>query len=105
MKRKESQELKRDVRKSIALIAERNIAKLENWMRRVARRDPARAADIFLRMIEYHVPKLARTEMTGADGEELPVPTIHVHFPKELARDERVVLDVKQPVPRIATRG
>lgn len=31
-------------------------------------RDPAKAADLVIRMAEYHFPKLGRTEVTGQDG-------------------------------------
>lgn len=71
-----------DTRKTIALIADRNVAKLEDWLTRVAEDDPAKAADLFLRMIEYHVPKLARTEVTDPEGG--PVTVVH--------RIERVVV-------------
>jgi len=57
-----------DVRATIALIAGRNVTLLQTWLERVGKRDPARAADLLLRMLEYHIPKLARTEMTGAAG-------------------------------------
>lgn len=35
--------------------------------------DPGRAAELVLRMAEFYVPKLARTEITGEDGEKLSV--------------------------------
>ena len=35
--------------------------------------DPLGAADLLVRMAEYHVPKLARHEVTGADGGALQV--------------------------------
>jgi hypothetical protein len=57
-----------DVRVAIAAFAERNAPNLSRWLDRVAKTDPARAAEIYLRAIEYHVPKLARTEITGKDG-------------------------------------
>lgn len=63
-----------DVRKTIALIAQRNAQRLEEWLDRVAKDDPGKAADLFLRMIEYHIPKLQRSELTGEDGG--PVKTI-----------------------------
>jgi hypothetical protein len=62
-----------DVRAAMALLAERNVEKLDGWLRRTAKKDPAKAADLFLRAIEYHIPKLARTELTGKDGETLQV--------------------------------
>lgn len=62
-----------DVRAAIAVFAERNVGQLEAWLDRVAKDDPGRAAGIFLDMLEYHVPKLARTEVTGSGGAPLSV--------------------------------
>jgi hypothetical protein len=55
-----------DVRAAIALIAERNIEAFEGWLQDIE--DPAKRCDVFLRAIEYHIPKLQRTELTGKDG-------------------------------------
>lgn len=52
-----------DVRAAIAKLAENNVHRLEGWLTRIGRKDPGRAADIFLRMLEYHIPKLTRTEI------------------------------------------
>lgn len=65
-----------DVRATMALIAERNVEKFEKWLNSVAKKDPAKAATLFLQAIEYHIPKLARTEMTGKDGKEFLLPPI-----------------------------
>lgn len=35
--------------------------------------DPGKAADLLLKMAEYHIPKLGRIEHTGAGGEKLTV--------------------------------
>jgi hypothetical protein len=62
------------VREAIAVFAEGNAHKLQEWLDDIAmgvggnKPDPAKAADLYLRAIEYHIPKLARTEMTGKDG-------------------------------------
>lgn len=53
----------RDVRLIIAQVAERNGSKLSAWLDRVARKNPAKAIDLYLRMIEYHIPKLSRQEI------------------------------------------
>jgi hypothetical protein len=58
----------RDVRAAIAQFAEGNVDKLQGWLDRVAMRDPAKAAELFVRVLEYHVPKLARTELSGELG-------------------------------------
>lgn len=57
--------LTQDVRAAIGLFAQRNVDKLESWLNRTARRNPAKAADIMLRALEYHVPKLGRMEVAG----------------------------------------
>ena len=57
-----------DVREAIALIAQRNVVNFETWLNQVASEDPGKAADLYLKAIEYHIPKLARSEQTGPDG-------------------------------------
>lgn len=55
-----------DVRAAIALIAQRNVGKVQQWLESIE--DPAKRVGLFLDLCEYHIPKLARTEITGADG-------------------------------------
>ena len=62
-----------DVRKAIAKFAEGNVHRLEGWLNEIAKDDPQKAASLFLQVIEYHIPKLARQEITGKDGETLNV--------------------------------
>lgn len=59
------------VREAIAKIASRNIKDFERWLADIE--DPAKRCDIFLRAIEYHIPKLSRAEVTGEDGSALQV--------------------------------
>jgi hypothetical protein len=44
--------------------------RLTGWLDQVAETNPERAFQLFQSVIEYHVPKLARTDntVTGADG-------------------------------------
>ena len=56
------------VREAIAKMAELNAPRFSNWLDQVAAKSPEKACDIYLRAIEYHIPKLARTEVTGTDG-------------------------------------
>jgi hypothetical protein len=76
------------VREAIAVFAEGNAHKLQEWLDDVAngvggnRPDPAKAADLYLRAIEYHIPKLARTEMTGPDGGPVHVSGITINLKK-----------------------
>jgi hypothetical protein len=52
----------RDVREALAAFTQGNVGKLQEWLEQVAANDPFKAADLFLRVLEYHLPKLARTE-------------------------------------------
>ena len=61
------------VRKAIAMLLERNSEKMDEWLQLVAYGDselgvkpqPDKALDIMQKMAEYHIPKLARTELVG----------------------------------------
>lgn len=65
-----------DGRKAIALFVDNNAHRLEGWLDQVAngvpesdlKPNPARAFELFQSVVEYHIPKLARTELTGKDG-------------------------------------
>lgn len=58
----------KDVRAGFKALVEGSVAELQGWLKRVARRDPARALQIVAGMAEYIVPKLSRTELsTGSD--------------------------------------
>ena len=60
-----------DVRAAIASLAKDNASKAQGWLDEVAEKDPAKALDLYLRLLEYDIPKLARSEHTGKDGEPL----------------------------------
>jgi hypothetical protein len=55
------------VREAIARMAEDNAENFNLWLTQVAASSPEKACDIYLKAIEYHIPKLARTEVTGKD--------------------------------------
>lgn len=50
------------VRKAIAKFSVDNAHKVEKWMERVAEEDPAKAIDLYTKLLEYHIPKLARVD-------------------------------------------
>lgn len=72
-------------REAIALFVDGNAHRLQGWLDQVAdgvrdddgrfvvNPDPEKAYTLFQAVIEYHVPKLARTELTGKDGKDLTV--------------------------------
>lgn len=57
----------RDVRLAIAQIARKNVTKINDWLDRIALEDPAKALHLYLRMIEFHIPKLSSIELTPED--------------------------------------
>lgn len=58
-------------REAIAMFVDNNAGRLQEWLDKIAETDPEKAFSLFQSVIEYHVPKLARTEMTGAGGKDL----------------------------------
>lgn len=82
----------REAREAIAAFVDGNAHRLQDWLDRVAngvpkrneagveildddgcvkydvKPDPEKAFDLFQKVIEYHVPKLNRTEVTGPEG-------------------------------------
>jgi hypothetical protein len=68
-----------DARIAIASFVDGNAHRLSGWLDQVAngiqdeegnyitQPNPAKAFDLFQSVVEYHIPKLARTEITGSD--------------------------------------
>jgi hypothetical protein len=57
-----------NAREAIARFVDGNADRLQEWLDEVHDRDgPLAAIKCFSDLIEYHVPKLARTEITGKD--------------------------------------
>lgn len=54
------------VRDAIAVFAEGNVGRLQEWLDRIAEDDPSKAADLFVKLLEYHVPKLSRSDSSIA---------------------------------------
>ena len=59
------------IREAYQKLTENNLDNMSRWISQVASEDPAKAMDIMIKLSEYILPKLARTEMTGADGDDL----------------------------------
>jgi hypothetical protein len=61
-------------REAIARFVDGNADRLQTWLDQIADEEgPKEAFKCFMDVVEYHVPKLARTEVTGKDGEQLTV--------------------------------
>lgn len=61
-----------NAKEAIARFVDGNAERLQGWLDEIAEKEgPVAAVKCFVDLIEYHVPKLARTEVTGKDGKEL----------------------------------
>ena len=58
-------------REAIALFVDGNADRLSGWLDQIASESPEKAFRAFMDVVEYHVPKLARTEVTGKDGDAM----------------------------------
>lgn len=90
----------KEAREAIATFVDGNAHRLTEWLDRVAEGvkvtkvdeigepyeeyvvapNPAKAFDMFQSVIEYHIPKLARTEVTGQDGGPVEVSGITINL-------------------------
>lgn len=68
-----------EARQAIAAFVDGNAHRLSEWLDLVANGDggdlkpnPAKAFELFQSVVEYHVPKLARSEISGPDGGPIP---------------------------------
>ena len=55
-------------REAIGAFVDGNAHRLTEWLDAVAEENPEKAFQLFQSVVEYHVPKLARTEVTGQGG-------------------------------------
>ena len=61
------------VREVIARFADEVAPDFVQWVKETAADgDPAKAADLYLKAIEYHIPKLSRTEQQALDENGQP---------------------------------
>jgi len=59
------------IREAYQKLTEDNLENMSLWLAQIAADDPAKAMDTMIRLSEYILPKLARTELTGNDGDDL----------------------------------
>lgn len=70
-----------NAREAIASFVEGNVGRLNGLLDTIEAEDGAQAAwDCIVDVLEYHVPKLARTELTGKDGEKLAPPITNYYI-------------------------
>lgn len=63
-----------NAREAIAALVDANAGRMQSWLDQIATDEgPMAAWRCMADVIEYHIPKLARTELTGKDGAALVV--------------------------------
>ncbi|MGB9153119.1 MAG: DUF5681 domain-containing protein [Alphaproteobacteria bacterium] len=63
-------------REAIAQFVDGNADRLAGWLDKIAEDSPLAAFNCFMSVCEFHVPKLARQEITGKDGERMQINVI-----------------------------
>jgi len=65
-----------NAREAIGRLIDGNAERLQGWLDQIEdEQGPKAALACFIDLIEYHVPKLARTEVTGKDGDAIKTQT------------------------------
>lgn len=59
------------IREAYQRLVENNLDNMSTWLADVAGDDPKQALELMLKLSEYMIPKLARQEIVGNDGEDL----------------------------------
>ena len=60
-----------EIRAAFQMVLENRLPDLEKWIMQTAQEDPAKAVDLMLKLSNRFLPELSRTEMTGANGDDL----------------------------------
>lgn len=76
--------INKDVREAFKNLIENNIDNMTIWLSDIADNDPHKAMSLLLAMAEYHIPKLARTELKH-EGEQ----TLTVKFIEDGTEDSK----------------
>lgn len=74
-------------REAIAKFVDGNAHRLQEWLDRISEKNPEKAFQLFQSVIEYHVPRLARSEI-AVDDDSMQFETI-LRKAKERARAAR----------------
>lgn len=60
-----------NIRKAYQDLVEGNLDNMSAWIGQIAAENPKDAMEIMIKLSEYVIPRLARTELTGANGEDV----------------------------------
>lgn len=87
----------KDVRACVAMIAQNLAPEVEGWIRKGSKKNPLGAANLLATLLEYHIPKLSRTEMTGLNGKPMEVTVVRYSDPQSVGSSPVPVPPVVRP--------
>tara|TARA_R110000824_G_scaffold369318_1_gene558780 strand:- start:234 stop:521 length:288 start_codon:yes stop_codon:yes gene_type:complete len=61
----------KEIKEAYQMLVESNLDNMSRWLADVAGDDPKQALELMLKLSEYMIPKLARQEIVGNEGEDL----------------------------------
>jgi hypothetical protein len=59
------------IRTAYQNLVEMNLTEMSQWLGRIAEKNPATAFELMIKLSEFVIPKISRTEITGSNGEDL----------------------------------
>jgi hypothetical protein len=80
------------IRDAFHMLLENNLDNMTIWLGKIAEKDPVKASELVLKLSEFIVPKLARQEIVGQDGQDLKV-----SFNFSTAEDDKHEQDQESP--------
>ena len=80
------------IREAFHMLLENNLDNMTIWLGKIADKDPVKASELILKLSEFIIPKLARQEIVGQDGQDLKV-----SFNFSTAEDDKHEQDQESP--------
>lgn len=65
-----------NAREAIASFVDGNVERLNGWLDAIADKDPKDAFNCFMSVVEYNIPKLARTDVQSLDKDGKPADNV-----------------------------
>lgn len=77
-----------NIRKAYQDLVEGNLDNMSQWIGQIAAENPKEAMELMIKLSEFVIPKLARTELTGANGDDV-FKNVTFQFGPDINSDQR----------------
>lgn len=77
-----------NIRKAYQDLVEGNLDNMSQWIGQIANENPKEAMELMIKLSEFVIPKLARTELTGANGDDV-FKNVTFQFGPDVNSDQR----------------